>query len=82
MGDLGKVEMLKTETLNAERAIANSNQPGKSANRFDGVKERMLRKTPRSGGIGRIHGAFHGRARSFPCRLAKIRMLFFGRVFF
>ena len=42
-GDLGKAEMLKTETLNAERAIANSNQTGKAANRMDEVKGRMLR---------------------------------------
>jgi hypothetical protein len=38
-----KAEMLKTETLKAERAIANSNQTGKAANRLDEVKGRMLR---------------------------------------
>jgi hypothetical protein len=36
-GDLGKAEMLKTETL----------------------KGRMLRRTPESGGIGRILSYFH-----------------------
>ena len=42
-GRLGRAEMLKTETLKAERAIANSNQTGKAANRLDEVKGRMLR---------------------------------------
>jgi hypothetical protein len=37
-GDFGKAEM-----LNAERAIANSSQTGKAANRLDEVKGRMLR---------------------------------------
>jgi hypothetical protein len=38
-GDLGKAEMLKTETLEG----------------------RMLRWTPESAGIGRIHCGFHSR---------------------
>jgi hypothetical protein len=42
-GRVDKAEMQKTETLNAERAIANSNQTGKAANRMDEVKGRMLR---------------------------------------
>ena len=58
-GDLGKAEMLKTETLNAERAIANSNQTGKAANRLDEVKGRILRWTPRFGDFGRILSCFH-----------------------
>jgi hypothetical protein len=58
-GDLGKAEILKTETLNAERAIANSSQTGKAANRLDEVKGRMLRWTPRFGGIGRILRGVH-----------------------
>ena len=53
-GDLGK-----DETLNAEKAIANCSQTGKAANSLDEVKGRMLRRTPESGEIGRIHGGFH-----------------------
>jgi hypothetical protein len=41
--------MLKTETLNAGRAIANSSQTSKAANRMDEVKGRMLRKKPAIG---------------------------------
>jgi ribosomal protein L29 len=43
---MGKAEMLKTETLKAERAIANSNQTGKAPNRLDEVKRRIARLTP------------------------------------
>lgn len=56
---MGKAEVLKTEKPNAERAIANSSQTGKAANRLDEVKGRMLRRTPGFGGIGRIYGGFH-----------------------
>jgi hypothetical protein len=59
-GSLGKAEMLKTETLNAERAIANFNPPGKAANRLDEVKGRMLRETPGSGGSGKFYGKMLG----------------------
>ncbi len=79
MGDLGKAEMLKTETLKAERAIANSNQTGKAPNRLDEVKGRMLRWTPRFGGIGRIHGGFHLRV---PWLSRPLCQDFFWRQFF
>ena len=58
-GRLGKAENLKIETLNAGRAIANSSQTGKAANRLDEVKGRMLRWTPGLGRIERFHGDSH-----------------------
>lgn len=48
-----------TETLNAERAIASSNQPGKAANRLDEVNGGMLRRTPLNGGIDTIYSGIH-----------------------
>jgi hypothetical protein len=64
--------MLKTETLNAERAIANSNQTGKAANRMDEVKGRMLRRPPRLVRSGEFTAKFICSERSSPSRFAKI----------
>jgi len=55
----GKGGLGKAETQNAERAIANSSQTGKAANRLDEVKGRMPRSTPVNGCLGRFHGGFH-----------------------
>jgi len=45
-----KASLGNAEMLNAERAIANTKTIGEAANRSDGVKRRMLRRTPGLGG--------------------------------